>query len=831
MKKIIVISLVTLVLLLTLGVIYLNNVYLPKTIKALIIRGIEEKTNSRVTLGSLKVNIFKGLVLTDLGIYQQEDPVLKIKEASCIVLPIAFLRKQLIIPNINIKSAQVFLERKKDNTFNLEDLIPPEPAGGAAADSESAKTAAVPSKGFTVSVYRVNISNARITFQDSTFAQPFSKTVENFNLTAYLSLPASVKFKLSGLIASSQPMKLIASGEFKIPKRELNAKLNLLNFSPNEFSAYYQGSGLNLTEGLLNASADLKMKDNVIYADCQAEGNNLNILKENIAIKANIGLRTFLEYNLNGQILKYSGSGSISDTLVSGIEFVDEISEINAAVTFNNSGLNAENLTANILGLPVRAKVTLNNFSDPELNMNAISSLTLEALQGLLKDKFKYDFPGTMDGQGELSLEVKGKLFGADNLAVSGQLELNNAQIKLQSLNSPIQEINGKIGIFKDRLHWEGLYLRFKDVLYETSGSLMDFKSPILDISIKSDDILLSSVLNFNGKLIKVSKCSGRYLNSEFFTSGDIDNTVPSGPKVDLTGELLIDLKDLKKPLSKFKEQLDKINPEGKVNAEFNFSGNINDLVNCVIGVEISGDSVSLYGLKGKDLFINYIQSDGLASVSSMRLSLYGGALNGFFRTNLRSKDYSYLFDANVADVKIEELKLDTPAKSKDIAGIIQGEVRVSGSLGDITGSQGSGKVAITKGRLWELDLFKGMGKLLFSQDLASIVFSEGSCEFAIRDKAIFSDNLVLKSDMINLSGPVKIGFDSSISANLNVNILSEFVPLTGTFKDVTTAILGQSGRFAVIKVSGTLKEPKYKFTAAAADIFKGLANTFLNNL
>ena len=832
MKKVIIISLIILVALFSVGIVYLNNVYLPKTIKALLIKTIEEQTNSKVTLESLRVNIFKGFILRNLDIHKQEKTLIRIKEVSCIFFPWSLVEKKIVIPIISLNSPKVFLERRKDNTFNLKDLFSSGATNSASGSvaTPGAKAQAV-KKGFTVFIYRVNISNAQVIFQDSTFDKPFIKTIENLNLVISLSLPASVKFKLSAVIPAAQAASLAASGEFKIPGQELSAKLNLLNFSPNDFSVYYQGLGLNLNEGLINASADLKMRHNVFYADCQAEADNLNILQGNIAVKANIGLRAALEYNLNDKILKYSGNGHISDTQVSGIELVDKISKINADIAFDNSGISAPGLSADILGLLVQARLTLNNFSDPQLNINAISVLNLGILQGLLKDRFKFDFPGTINGQGKLSLEVKGKFSGADNLALSGQLELVNAAVKLKSLGSPLQDINGKINIFKDRLHWEGLNLKYQDTLYETSGSLMDFKSPLLDISIKSVDISLTSVLNFNGKLIKVSKCSGSYLNSEFFASGDIDSTPSSGAKVDLSGALLIDLQDLKKPLQKFREQLGKINPQGSLRAKFSLSGNINDLVNCVIGFELSGDSISLYGLKGKDLLINYIQSDGVASVSSMRLSLYGGTFNGFFRANLRAKDYPYLFSADIQDVKIEELKLDTGAKAKDIAGVIQGGVKVSGSLGDIAGSQGTGHIAVTKGKLWELDLFKGLGKLLFSQDMASIVFSAGACEFDIKDKAISTDNLTLKSNMVNLSGPVKIGLDNSISAKLNVDILSEFVPLTGTFKDLTTAIIGQSGKFAVIKISGTLKEPKYKFTASATDIIKGLANTFLNKL
>lgn len=796
MKKIIIVSLIIL-LSFSAGIIYLNNIFLPKTIKALIIKGIEEETGSRVTLGSLRVNIFKGLVLKELNIYKETSCLLKIKEASCLFLPLPLLEKKIAIPIVNLDSAQVFLERRKDHTFNLEDLFAP-------AKAPSVK------RGFKVFIYRINVSGAQVVFQDSTFSKPFIKTLENVNLVLSLSLPASVKFKLSALLSGTQASKISGSGEFKIPERELSAKLDILNFSPADFPIYYAGSGLKINEGsTLNVSSELKMKNNLVSALLAAQGENLNLQQDKISYSLSLDLKVLLEYDLKAKGLKYSGGCKIYNADISGIEFIDKIKNINCGITFNNSELRTENLSAQILNLPFTAKAVLTNFNDPAISISAGSSFNLSVLPAILKDRFKFNFPGALNGGGDLSLWLKGRLVGTDNFALQGNLSITGAELKLDKLDQPFQAINGKIEFLKEQLH--------KDLL--------------LGISLSSSDISLVSTLSLNDSLIKLSRCSGRYYLSEFSIAGDINLKDSSGAKVDLAGELLIDLQGLDKPFPRFKEQLDKIKPEGKIKAKFNLSGNINALGGCSIEAKVSSDAISLYGLKGTGLLFDYSQRASLAELSPIQISLYGGSLAASFKADLNSKNYPYSFNAKIKEIKIEELKLDTQAKSKDIAGIIQGEVKLSGLLGVLEDAQGAGRVDISKGKLWELDLFKGMGKLLFSQDFTNITFSEGRCDFTIQDKAIFSDNLILNSNMVNLSGPVKIGFDQSINAKLNVDILSELVPLTGTFKDVTTALIGETEKFAEIRISGTLREPKYKFEAAVVDIIKGLADTLLKRI
>jgi hypothetical protein len=189
-----------------------------------------------------------------------------------------------------------------------------------------------------------------------------------------------------------------------------------------------------------------------------------------------------------------------------------------------------------------------------------------------------------------------------------------------------------------------------------------------------------------------------------------------------------------------------------------------------------------------------------------------------------------YQVNLNLKGVRIEKFKADTPAKDQDIAGKVDANVKLNGFFGDISGFNGSGDISVTEGRLWQLNLFKGLGSLLFVRDFSNIVFTKGACKFKIKDKLISTENLALNSDIADLEGRCRIGFDSTIDAYLNVHILNESVPLSGTFKDVATAIIGTAGRFGVIKITGTLKEPKHSFEPAVGDILIGLKNMIIGN-
>ncbi|MDI6605789.1 MAG: AsmA family protein, partial [Candidatus Omnitrophota bacterium] len=150
MKKIFIVLLI-LILLVAGGLIYLNKVFLPTKIKSYLIDGLKEKTQKEVTLEALNFSIFKGLVIKNLVLSDKEGVIAKIEKASCGFLILPIFRKTFLIPSLKIESAFLFLERRKDKTFNLQELFPRD----AAADKKPA---------FNLFVRRVTVRGGRIRF-------------------------------------------------------------------------------------------------------------------------------------------------------------------------------------------------------------------------------------------------------------------------------------------------------------------------------------------------------------------------------------------------------------------------------------------------------------------------------------------------------------------------------------------------------------------------------------------------------------------------------------------------------------------------------------------
>lgn len=815
MKKKIFVFLLLLIFIAFCAVIYLNRI-LPVKIRVLVIQGIKEATQKKAAIGSIEFGIFRGLVLRDLIIYDGDKKILTVKECSVSFLIPPIFKKNLILSSVKIKEPEIFLVRRCDNTLNLGGLFP------------QAKERAAGQR-FNIIVNRIILTGGRINFQDDTLSPAFTKTLDNLDANIFLSLPSAVKFNFNGRISSKVPMEASASGYFDIKSGKLISKVVLRNISLADFSDYYKKFDFSLPQGAIDASLDVEFKDATFSIHADAKAGNIIVAKDALRVGLSSDIVMDIKYFLKDSRLSYEGKAKLFKTSVSGLERIGEVSDIAGLVSFDNKGLFSDRITASIGGVSFAAGIKLSDYRKPAAGIN-IGEIDLVSAQKIVRDKFGLTLPFGITGKAGLSVLIKSESTGS-GFGISGYFDIINAGVKLDRIKAPIEGVRGRVEFSGNRLNWQGIAFRYLGMPYLVSGELADFVSPRIQLSLSSEKLSCEGIILVAGKIVTLSQLKGRYLNSGFLLEGEIQPQDLQVLKAKLSLALDLDLKDIKEPLKSFQSQLESINPSGLVHIELDLNGNINNLKSCEVNAQVRSSRVSLYGLKASDLSLICRQEAGILEVPNAHFSSYDGTADLTAALNLNAEHLPYRVSAVIKDIKIEKLKTDTPAKEKEIAGIIQAQVNLNGFCTDLTGLIGQGTINITEGNLWQLNLFQGLGKLIFAKDFANIRFSQGRCGFVIRDRCIFSESIRLKSNLVELSGEAKIGFDASVDASIKIHVLDEAAPLTRTLKDVATAIIGESGSFGRIKISGSLKEPRYKFQPAIGDIIKGLRDSVFENI
>lgn len=806
MKKIILSFLIIACALLFAGLAYLNETILPQRIKSAVIEGFEAATGKKLEMSSAKLDIFKGLVMKDVAVLDNDLWVVTAQEANARFLIIPLFKKQIIITSLKLESPKIFAQRYKNNTINIAEIFFKNP---------------ILLKGeYNLTVSRIILSKAFISFKDSTFDAPFLKDFNGVYLDIRLSLPDKIIFNTEFGVPSDIPITVKASGAYESIKKEWNINIKAKDLYLKDFSPYFNGMDFPLPEGRLDADMGIRIDNDRIRAKIDMTSLGLEFINGRIKASINCALTANAEYDLNKKKLLYSGDIDIKNLALSGLEYVERIDDIRGKAIFTESRFLSKNLTCTLSGLPVTAIADLTDLKTGFLNIDIKSIANLSVLKEILKNKFKINIPAQLSGMGSLNLRLEYKLPIKDMPMISGYVGVSSAKLLLDYNKMPLDDVSGRLKFTSNQLSWEDLKFRYMNVDYNSQGTLTNFEKPGIDLSLNSDELSVKALIAINDNFLTLSRFEGRTGTTEFSVYGDLDITDPANTTAELNGTVKFDLGNETEPLNIFKDTLKDAKPLGRLTARFGLKGNIGNINACAADVEVSASRILLYGFRLENFAMSYVQRAGVMNISKIKASLYGGSLEGSGRAELLSKERDYQIKAEIKGLKIEDLKLDTEFKDYDISGSIHSKLGFMGQLGDPSKFSAWGKVNISKGKLWQLNLFRGIGTLIFKKDFNSVIFEEGDCDFSIKDKVISVGDINLRSDLLDISGVARIGADNSIAASLKAEFTDEGID-AGKMANVSAAI----ERYSIIEVSGTLKDPKIKIRPDLSSVMSDIAD------
>ncbi|MCX5668041.1 MAG: DUF3971 domain-containing protein [Candidatus Omnitrophica bacterium] len=807
MKKIILSVLALLVVLVPIaGAVYFNEVIFPQKIRSALIEGFELATGKKIELSSVKLDLFRGLVLKDLAVLDNDLWVITAKEAHVKFLIVPLFKKQIIITALKLESPRVFVERAKDNSINIAEIFFKKPI---LLNGE-----------YGLSVSRIILSKADLSFKDSTFDPPLLKDIKNASLDARISLPDKIVFSAEFELSTPElPILVKASGKYGALNKEWSLDVKARGLYLKELSPYCRDWSFPLPEGRADAEAAVRINSDSLGAKISMTSLDLEFLQGPVKANINCALTANAQYDLNKKTLLYSGDIDIKNLKLSGLEYVDRIDDIRGRAVFTESRFLSKSLTCTLAGLPVTAAADLTDFKTGSLNIDIKSPAELGMLKEILKNRFDIKLPAELSGPGSLSLRLEYKVPIKEMPVMNGYVDVSEAKITLDYNKILLDDVKGRFKFTTNQLSWEDLAFRHMDVDYSSSGTLTNFEKPGIDIKLDSKDLSVRLLLAVNDNFLTLSRFEGRYEDTEFSGFGDLDTTDSANIMAEINGVVKFELSGNKELFKRFEDIMKDSKPSGRLTAKFALKGNMNDLNSCAADVEVSSGRISLYGFKMENFTMSYMQRNGVMDIVKMQASLYGGTLDGSGRIDLVSKDGAYQIKAEVNDMKIEKIKFDTEFKDYDISGSVYSRFGFKGYSPDPSKFRAWGKINISNGRLWQLNLFRGIGTLVFRRDFSSVIFKEGDCDFSVKDKTISTNDISLRSDLLNISGVARIGFDNSITASLKAEFTDEGLD-AGKITNISAAI----ERYSIIEVNGTLKEPKIKFRPDLSNVVSDIA-------
>jgi hypothetical protein len=796
-------------------IIYANNFLLPTKIKDRIIEQSEKALGKSVQIGRLHYNLIRGFIVEDLSIFDKtkEKTYFSVKEISFQVLFFPLFEKKIIIPLLRINSPQIYITLRQDNTLNIMDLLKKVPAG-----KEKIK--------FSLFLLKVDITDGKCQFRDEHADPAYTRDLADLKVGVALDLPDQVKFMLQGKILNYQnnPSFISVNGVHNFLNQKSQCKIKAANLIVNEYLYYLKVLPFSLSEGIIDSvDIDIGFENYKLAFKGPLLVRALQLRKEKFSLVGDYKIEPDITFDLRKGALGYKAGVEISNAQLSGLDYIQTISDIKGNINIQEDKVSAENLKALVLDAPIDIKGTLENFRNPSLKLSVTSTQLDPGKLAAAITKLPEGL--TISGNSIVSLQVQG-LLSKPPLDITANSEITAGQVVIPALKEPLSDIKGKLSFSADQFSWENLSFVYKQVPYSSSGNLQNFQLPQIDFALSSQGLAVQTSLNIKDNIIKIKDCSGKYFDSDFDIKGSLDLQDNANPLLNIDLESNLSIKDIFRFLpTEVSDNLKKIKPDGLFKIDGSLSGSAKDIKSCAALARISCPTISVYNLKLNSLNGTLKQKDGSLNIPDVFANVYGGSLNAALSINLAAETRAFASKIILTNVDLAKLKADTKIKEKGLAGIMNIRLELEGQAVGLETLKGQGTLSVKEGNLWELNLLKGLGELLFMPIYQKIIFRNADANFVIKDKTVEIANAFLGSEKMDLACVGKIGFDGALDLTLNSEVNEDLIKDAPDLRKFTSAVFGN---LLTIKVGGTIQKPEYKVSHGTKEIMKEIKRFFL---
>jgi len=804
------------------GLYYLNNVYLPPKIKKIIIEKITEEYNLNAKLKKVSVGLLKGIVLEDFIIFdsQNNSAIITIDNLSARVIMVPFVKRKIIFPSISIKGASVNLIREEDGKLNVQKLF-----------SNEQGDQKLPS---LIPIHNLKLKDIDISFQDNTLEPKllYKARLANSNVKI---LPSGIRFSIEGNIQNDDKSTTIHSnGEYRFGTKELKISSNLSNINLLMYQPYLNIPFKSNVLFINDIKSEFSLKDNILYLSANAKFKNSDILLQDFSmininsdgkLTLNIALKETQEIDYLLELNNFEADIKNNKNLPTAkIE--------NATIKVLPQKIELENIKLSALDSTIFAKGTLANFTNKlKYDFDAETTIQLPKLMMILQD---YSDLNLENIQTKGTADIKANISNTTNIneiSIDGYVALKNSSIQIPDFPLDFDEINGSIHFTNDVLDWTDISLRVFDEKLKSKATINNLKSPNIKLSLHNNDIDISSSFSVNidgeNKFFDLNQLKGKFYDSDISLQAKLNIYDENNYQLSLNTDSTIELNDYKEIKQANNNILTEINPKGKLNLSGFLKGNIKDVNSITARFQANSKELTIYNMKFQDIQLKIAQELSQIKIPQLLSKFYDGAIvaNGLIDTEKENDPFAFKLAAQKVD--LAKLFIDLPMEKQDFAGIMTGTVVCSGTLGSLEKIEAKSEIHIEDGKLWEFNPLKGLGEFLFIPRYDTLIFKEARGNFNIANKKIFTDNLIMKANILALAWEGYMDFDGNLNFTITPKTLENLSDDPGEFEEFIGGIFSEIGGLTVVELTGTVKDPKFGKKTIVGDFLKKIKDLF----
>jgi len=293
---------------------------------------------------------------------------------------------------------------------------------------------------------------------------------------------------------------------------------------------------------------------------------------------------------------------------------------------------------------------------------------------------------------------------------------------------------------------------------------------------------------------------------------------------------------------------------EGAAEVEATFQGRLSDWMSATIRSEIRAPALRVREIPLEQLVCTVEQQQRVLRVRVPSALLASGKLTGELAVDHRPETQGYVLQANLIGLQLATLAQSIPAwRSRSLAGQVSAHALLSGRWAERATWRGEGWLNASGERLGDLPLLEKVFRGLFGvladrlglELLRRAQVTEASGRWRLAGERFTTEDLRLAGaaglEPIALYANGSVGFDQTLDFIIEPELSEVTVLQAPTTSSLASAVLKAAGQFDRLRrltgrhrLTGTLKNPEYRFEFSMQEIFRQLAPgpvDFLQNI
>lgn len=811
-----------------LGALYLHLGLFPGELKARVIRELDASLKKKISFSKALYLPFRGLSFLDLKVAEADGrPLFVADRVTVNVRLIPFLKDNRIV------IADLAIDRPVyDWNIAPKPKTPVEPPPMTRISGQIAVPVVSGEKKIAIdaigqgpdyflpeNVYleQISISDGLIRVRTNELAPPVEE-IRAVNIRMGFLKPPTLTFDGSFGLGSDEKCLVQLKGAWDLGKARYRFRFQTdASRVPDWLVEYQKDRFLVLKKGRSGFVCELQSFDEraaLFHIKAKLKEARIDVSKGQYT--GDMSLDTQGVFDLEARrFLRYTGELELERVNVFHLsKDIDELLGVSGRVHFEPDVLDIRNIHGRYKELIFDADGAIRSFKTLDLDGRVRVAMGIDKILDMIPDeqkKFIRDFE--IRGDCEAVTAITGSLRKPAELKKDYNVVLTHGSIKNLKKKMDLSEVSATLGSRPNGFKvGEARFVSAKKP-YLLNAFIPSKPGIPGRVELTGADFSLSADYRPDGDRVLIDGATFRAhgLTAEF--AGQVAGL--ADPALDLNGQAELRLDELQRWLSQSAPEYKDLGLAGTVRGPFTLDGVWNKPLEWSASIDAKGDPVFV----GKKCRLGALELQlrtrgGFVTVPYLHATPYGGTLTSEISFDLKTPGGPFVSKSVLSNTDLRSFAHDLELENKELTGTLNMDLSLEGKVKFPESYRGQGHAAVRGGKLWKTDQFKAMGHLPFVkvEGLDMVEFHDLTASFEVEDKRLWTEDLNLRSDTVDLLLKGSIGFDQQLDMVMDIRYSNDVIRGAYDTGGLVPFVVQQSeGMISQYTVSGTLKKPQYE--------------------